>query len=1506
MQMFKQYMVRCSTLLATATAVLMSIPAQSVDLNLSQSPLYLSPAVAPLNMLVVGRDHKLYYEAYNDASDLDGDGKIDFGYKGYLPNPPAGRGIDYYGYFDSYKCYTYSDPLFTPSRTTATKRCGGADEWSGDYLNYLTMSRIDALRKVLYGGKRAVDTAEATVLIRSHIPMDAHSWGKEFSPNDPFDIRQFTPYPAPAAGTRHLFANTTPNNSDNQWYNNNGPPRLRVLRDSPYRIWEWVSKESPVAGNTVAPPAGEQSVTFSAEFQVRVAACVSAALIGNENCQRYPSGNYKPVGLLHEFGENNSMLFGLLTGSYTANKSGGVLRKNMSSITDEIDPTNGRLTDVNGIIRTLDGLRVAAYTRYTSAGGTRYDCGLPEMARGAPVDGTCRMWGNPVAEMMYETLRYFRGMTPTPAFTAVYGPNNVDVETRLNLPRPGWENPYTNRPVCAKPFQTVMADINNSYDSDQLPGSAFDLEVGSGQIENELPGIDVAALAQEITNGETGIAGMRFIGESGGVYDGAPTPKNVTSLANIRGLAPEEPTKQGSYYAASVAYHGFKTDISRVEGEQKVQTFGVALASPLPKIEIPVGGRTITLVPFAKSVAYGSDINRTEGRFQPTNQIVDFYVEALAEDRTSGTFQVNFEDVEAGNDHDMDAIVRYSYQVSGNSVIVNVSSDYQAGGIVHHLGYVISGTTADGVYLVVQDCNRGTNGTYACNGTDPDYFLDTPVGFAPKERPFDSQPLPGFSTRTFTPGGGTNATLLRDPLWYAAKWGGFRDTDGSGTPNLRSEWDNDPLGTSGYDLPDNYFLVTNALTLSTQLRTAFNEILTRSASASSAAVNSGSISTSTRIYQARFDTRDWTGELLAFGVNPQTGLVTRPEVWEASRVLPAPDDRKIITVNGDGLTGVPFRWASLDVTRKNQLSTTDATGQVYLNYLRGDITKEVRSESPTANPRYGLRNRPASRLGDIVSSAPLYVGVPRARYRDNLESVPYSTFVNSKRSRNALVYVGANDGMLHGFDAGEPIDTDNDGVGDAIDPNRGVEVFSFIPKSVFKNLPDLVRPGYNHRYYVDGSPNSADVFYAGAWHTVLAGGLNQGGQGVYALDITDPSAISEATARNTFLWEFTDENDRDLGFTYSQPAIVRLRDGTWAAVFGNGYNNTVNDGAATTSTTGNGVLYIVNIATGVARKFDTGVGIEDDPTGAGRPNGLATPTMVDVDGDRVVDHAYVGDLFGNLWKLDLRSANPQEWGFAFGTPAAPLPFFTATYTKTGGQVVVQPITARPEVARGPFGAGVVVLFGTGKFLEPLDRQITPRMDQSFYGLIDRNTYRATDRITSRSALVAQTITSERDIDPDNDPATDNSFAARTTSNNALMGSGWYLDLVSPNGYEGERAVTNPLVRDDRVIFTTLIPTNEVCNAGGRSWLMVLDLLSGSRLPEAQLDTNGDNKVDGDDQLISGTRTDDYTSGAAGQSCLTTECLSDRITTSTTKGDLDQKALRSIGGARGRQSWRQIR
>lgn len=1460
--MNKRSMFHWSTLAGTALAVALAASnAGAAELNLSNVPLFLSPSVAPLNMFVVGRDHKLYYEAYNDASDLNGDGVLDVGFN---PN------ITYYGYFDSFKCYEYDAVQFEPRSRTPDGRCSGL--WSGNWLNYVTTSRIDALRKVLYGGKRSLDADSDTILERSHIPQDAHSWGKEYESvaRDGYDIREYTPLPLPSTGRRHLFANTT--------LNGTSTPLMRQVLNSPYRIWEWVSIEQPVAGSRAEHGRSGPSIGTITDYIVRVRVCDPALL--EANCKLYPSGSYKPTGLIHEYGENDAMKFGLLTGSYAKNTQGGVLRKRVGSITNEIDPDTGRFLNTAGIIRTLDRLRTTGFTSSYSYTDSNDNCGW--IVDGPISSGQCRMWGNPVAEMLYETVRYFAGKgSPTSAF-AISG--STDPDASLGLSLASWNNPYSGTnaaPVCAKPFATIISDINPSYDTDQVPGTSF------GSFGGDVSGLDASAVATQIWNHEFGAPGTHFIGQSGSNYDGAPTAKTVNSFANIRGLAPEEPTKNGGYYSASVAHFAAINDLNAAAGEQKMQTFAVALASPLPRIEIPVGtNRKVTLVPFAKSVGgsvSGVNLNGAQGAFQPTNQIVDFYVESITP--TSGRFRVNFEDVEQGADHDMDAIALYEYQLVNGNVEVTVTSQYAAGSIVQHMGYVISGTTADGTYLVVRDVDTSAS-------SDPDYFLDTPPAFvgvppAPSSGTGgwdDNTALPLTSTRTFTPGTGTSATILKGPLWYAAKWGGFQDDNENDIPDLTEEWDDNNDGE-----PDNYFLVTNALTLSQQLREAFEEIVARTSSASSASVNSGSISTTTRVYQARFNTRDWTGQLLAFGVDPNTGAVNiNNPLWDASTEIPQPNDRDIITVNDAPSTPddlpVAFRWNDLDATRRSQLDPTPATAQLILDYLRGDATHE----EETAIPRF--RARP-SKLGDIISSAPVFVGAPRARYRDDLENQPYSAFLVAHRDRREMVYVGANDGMLHGFDA-----------------NTGAEVFAFIPKPVFPRLRQLADPTYSHQYYVDGSPNSGDVFFSDAWHTVLVGGLGRGGQGIYALDVTNPSALAAAEGNpdNVYMWEFTDENDADLGYTYSQPAIVRLRNGDWAAVFGNGYNNTEADGHA--STTGNAVLYIVSIEDGsIIRKLDTGVGMDDDPTGAQRPNGLATPVMVDVDGDRVVDHAYAGDLFGNLWKFDLRATSSTGWDFAFRDAGnRPEPLFVAR-DANGNR---QPITVRPEVARGPYGAGVMVLFGTGKFLEPVDKLTSPTRVQTFYGLLDNNTYTPNDRITARNLLTQQTIDAEGTIDPDGTGPLP-SRRVRVTSANAMTGArGWYMDLLSPvNNYEGEKQVTDPAVRGDKVVFTTLIPNSDPCGFGGRSWLMELDLLSGQRLPDTPLDTNGDGVIDENDDYngdsVSGVQDDQILSRPEILMCLTGNCV-DRKLSSGSSGELYEISEVSDRASRGRQSWRQIR
>lgn len=691
----------------------------------------------------------------------------------------------------------------------------------------------------------------------------------------------------------------------------------------------------------------------------------------------------------------------------------------------------------------------------------------------------------------------------------------------------------------------------------------------------------------------------------------------------------------------------------------------------------------------------------------------------------------------------------------------------------------------------------------------------------------------------------------KNMLWLTGKYGGFVDKNSDGVPDA-GEWDADNDG-----VPDNYVLATQPQNLVNGLDRAFDFIDSRLSSASSASVNSGSISDLTRIYQTRFNSGTWSGQLLAFRINDDgtlgddqtdNDLSDDEAEWDAAQMLPLFGSRQIITRDAAG-TKVAFAWGTaintIGAARQTQLGT-----QTVLNYLRGDKSNEGAGATK-------LRLRSPSALGDIVSSAPLFVGRPPFRYRDNLESsgTTYANFTlaqDEASERVPMVYAGANDGMLHGFNA-----------------NTGAEVFAFIPSPVFPRLKNLAQQNYTHEYFVDGSPSLGDAFWGGNWHTVVAGGLNKGGQGIYALDVTDTTRLAAAESpgnpASTILWEFTDIDDPDLGFTFSQPTIVKSHDtqggtstGRWVVAFGNGYNSTFNDSSR--STTGNAVLFIRDAATGATVvKLDTGVGVGTAlgsalrPAGATWDNGLSTPALVDIDADRIIDYAYAGDLYGNMWKFDLRSATKANWKVAYGTMATPKqPLFTATDASGNAQ----PITVRPEVTRGPAGAGMVVLFGTGKYLEPSDVLGSPTLPQSFYGIIDKNAGTASDRITARTALTQQTIDDELQFDPADpdgggplpDPP---AVSARVTSNNPVGTSGWYLDLLKPGSppvYENEKAVTNPIVRNGHVIFTTVIPETNPCSGGGHSWIMELNVLNGARLEEAPFDINHDGKFDNNDMI----------------------------------------------------------
>jgi Tfp pilus tip-associated adhesin PilY1 len=1309
-------------------------------------------SVPPLVLLVMGRNHKLYYEAYNDASDLNGDGTLDVGYN---PN------IDYYGYFDSRKVYKYdsSSNRFYPVRRTTNKKVDPAasDEWSGDFLNYLTMSRMDVLRKVLYGGYRSLDTDTATVLERVYIPQDAHSWGKEYeSPaRDGYDIQEYTPLGLPEPGTRHLFASTTL--EDGTTGNPDlDRPLLRVLPYNTHRIWEWVAKERPVVDNSVehagiaggSHPGHPQNhdefedlvlryattgnyqcsqdvalidgsgnpcsgfsednflTVFTGDLYVNQAGWYRFAVDGNDavevlldgnllagwydghvecncqthesdpiyltkgvydlefrheegtgtetyhlwwngpdsgdiweilptanffggvcdladldtggfcadslrqhvytlltkdtpasqivdyearvevcsngleevNCKQYPSGNYKPTGILQKYGEPGRLYFGLLTGSYTKNNSGGVLRKPIGSIVDEIEAATGRFmykydSSVEGIVKTIDKLRVVGF-HYTGGTGSDYsyidNCGW---ITDRPINqGECRMWGNPIAEMMYEGVRYFAGKgAPTGAFT--YDTTSSLDDNVLGLPKPAWDDPYQSNDYCSKPFMLVLSDINPTYDSDQLPGSYF----GAAPSPNDLNGLDVDAGADTIFT-EEALGGSHYIGQVQSTYDGSCLPKNMAGFGDVRGLCPEEPTKQGSYYAASVAYHGRTHDINPVEGEQNVLSYMVGLASPLPRINIKVGTKNITLIPFGKSVYWSSNrILPDYGAFQPTNTIVDFFVEEI--DHTYGRFRINFEDVEQGADHDMDAIVVYEYQVidasgnpvsdpaDGTSVKITLTSEYAAGGIIQHIGYVISGTTQDGTYLEVRDSDTDS-------GSDVDYFLDTPPGVLPGTASDwdDDAPLPLTALRTFSPGTTNSATLLKNPLWYAAKWGGFNDINEDDMPDATNEWDE-----NGDGQPDTYFYVVNPLKLEQQLNQSFADIISRGVSYVAPVVSvdqSNRTQSGDELYMAFFKPMPnnyWQGNLKKYGLDYRS----RDECGRPNQEWTVVDKDGNVAGNCDG---------SFKATTTSFWSTTNDGGYVD----RGGVGEGLKDsmpgldpfQVPASGPYYDFRNIFTYKSGALVRfnranitntdldvatdldrhriinyiygytfDADATTGDPKAKREWILGDIIHSQprvidyLDETGNLERRYIAIGSNDGMLHVF-----TDTDIPSLG----RSAGDEIFAFVPADLLIRLKE-VSSANAHIYLVDGAPNlfvsptfdDANINGqrdAGEYYEkTLVFGERRGGRSYWALDVTEPDPSLWSVKWNIEGGFGGTAGFEELGYSWSKPFFTTIR-----------------------------------------------------------------------------------------------------------------------------------------------------------------------------------------------------------------------------------------------------------------------------------------------------------------------------------------------------------------------------
>jgi type IV pilus assembly protein PilY1 len=675
----------------------------------------------------------------------------------------------------------------------------------------------------------------------------------------------------------------------------------------------------------------------------------------------------------------------------------------------------------------------------------------------------------------------------------------------------------------------------------------------------------------------------------------------------------------------------------------------------------------------------------------------------------------------------------------------------------------------------------------------------------------------------------------RSSFYLAGKYGWFDDANRDGNPFStnggavnNTEWQ-DPLAPN---TPNGYVIASQAQKLVDGIRKFFSAASSEKGAVSVSALSSQRFTTNSPngdIFVPRFDTRDWSGTVERTGLvlnTANTSIEARKEtIWDAGKILTqaslagtatladpfvAPASRKIFTYARDGATaqGVQFdvtHKLNLDAAVQTSLDTNPTTGLAdaladqRINWLRGERTNEQSSAG-------GALRRRNSILGDIINSGPIY----KQEADPAIQGEGYLAFAATKADRTATVYVGANDGMLHAFRASD-----------------GKELFAYMPRAIATDVNKLTNPNYLHRPYVDGVPNVGEAKVGSTWKTVLASGFGGGAQGVFALDVSNPASFDTANV----MFEFTDQDDADMGNVLAQPKIVLLKvpgatvlsppTYKWYLAVASGYNNYKSD---TYTSTGAGAQAMFFLSLDKAPSdawslnsnyFKVVVPVSDTT----KVNGLASPGLVlgPVGETRLL---YAGDLQGNVWKFDLTDGidSTKVSNSVFQSAGTRKPLFVATNT-VGDR---QPITTSP-IAIEANSRGFMVVVGTGKFVEPSDTSTAGV--QSIYGIWDSEETTAAKFTTPKTSLFERT-------------ATEGTTSVSITTTTFVYGfstgeyRGWFINLPSTR----ERIAVEGAIGIGLVALNSTIPDGS-CSGDGNGRTYLLNPVFGTPRNEILLQTN---------------------------------------------------------------------
>ncbi len=1596
-------------------------------IDLADDPLFLKTGAGANVLLNMSVETPMGGGAYNDAPGSipgctgrkNATGQSNIG-TCYFPT------FEYIGYFDPKKCYSYGSNRYTPTdNSSADHSCddGQSGRWSGNFMNWATMTAIDTYILTMTGGRRTVDTTSQTVVERSLAFVAGYA------------------YHTKAIGSEV----------------NNSIGNVALDTVTPYNDgWGRIVQNQNSTQFTLTRKGGSSNT-----FNVAVEVCKENTSLLNNGLEDYcvartdgTNNYYKPEGLIQN--NDQKLRFGVM--AYTTDNShtrqGGVLRSNMKSVGPELGTGEANpLKEYND-----DGIFITNPTSASSgnSGVVNY------VNKFAVLAGQYKSY-DPVSELFYEAVRYFKNVGPTPETYS--GLSTSDNGGFPILTSSDWEDPIQYE--CQKNFMVAMNDafpwndkslpgthFENSPTTDALGRSiSFTRDSGEPSGSSDFPPVGGTGFVTHWTNN----IGSLEDTESGGELTtklGTNRLGEMIAPGTGANLTPTNGDGRGNaYYLAGIGYYANTQDLrteSNMPGEQTVTTF---MIDSQEFNNNPLIGNVNQLWLAGK---YGGFVDENNDDIPQVSEwdadgdgVPDNYVLATEPSKMVDKLQDSFDAITKIAEASGSAVAINStvlntnsriYQAtfastdwSGNLNALSLNSDGSVNTQVWDANSELPSHTARKIFTTVDvsgtptaktftdanvtlggsgsstttvvvpvtgatataisECNYqttgpaskvvdgGTNGNFTvapgtvnhtCGFTandwvDVDLQAVKDISHINIYNRSDSTHEKRLSNTILmvadTPFSGNSLATALSNADHVSQLTGqpIRINAGSSVDFIDAqgrEWEADTLylqnNGGSHEINNDNIANTNSGSL---LGDTSDESLYQSYVDKNGEVRfnipisdttidyyiilhfSDSSGGNDLILDVEFDNNQIALDdydigaigqdtaqtvVLKYGDDEPVESILDLDFQEESGGDPLINAIEIIPEITSNLitqnVGIPGRYirlqkpggsfnttpfihiAEVEAHETQTVTTGGPSNSDIVNYIRGDQTHE---ESSTASGSKNILRDRTYLIGDLVNSTPVSSSTENFFYEDlpGAEGSSYASYLaskitNFKGANNEffnIVYVGSNDGMLHAFQ--DTYDTSPS--------SAGKEIFAYVPSHIHDKLENLTKPNYSHEYFVNATPHVADAYLNNAWRTILIGAFGAGAKGLYTLDISDPTNFGTSDV----MWEFKTDSDvsngsDEIGYVLTTPQVVRMKNGKWGVVFGNGYNSTSQQAR----------LFILDAEDGsIIKVINTGVG------SFANPNGLSEPILVDVDLDGIVDRAYAGDLHGKMWKFDLSDTNASNWDVAYSASGNPIPLFAATDVNG----VAQPITSRPSIAYNPDG-GFNVIFGTGKYLEIGDNIIPNSPAQNSVYSVNDNGAAVT---SGRSALVQQEILSEQDEFDDNGTPSDPSDdvltnRVRVTSGytiNYASKRGWFMDLLAPDGPDagsdpdafGERVIARPLTRFGRAIFTTYTPSASPCDGGGVSLLMDLDALSGARLGESIFDVNGDGFIDANDLVMYNSN------GTVVSGIFIKGTLGPPAIISASSGTSEYRIISGIDGtiqnvevsvdpkAVGRQSWRQL-